>query len=85
MENKIFAPWRMAYILSNSDDNEQKEPGCIFCEFPKMNEDEKNLILHRGKECFVILRAEGPEHDEKDNGCDVSGCFRGALDSVMPS
>ncbi|MEA4873336.1 MAG: HIT domain-containing protein [Synergistaceae bacterium] len=57
MENKIFAPWRMAYILSNSDDNEQKEPGCIFCEFPKMNDDEKNLILHRGKECFVILNA----------------------------
>ena len=57
MENKIFAPWRMAYILSNSDDNVQKEPGCIFCEFPKMNDDEKNLILHRGKECFVILNA----------------------------
>lgn len=57
MENKIFAPWRMAYILSNSDDNEQKEPGCIFCEFPRMNDDEKNLIIHRGKECFVILNA----------------------------
>ena len=57
MEDKIFAPWRMAYILSNSDDNEQKELGCIFCKFPKMDDDEKNLILHRGKECFVILNA----------------------------
>ena len=57
MEDKIFAPWRMAYILSNSDDNEKKELGCIFCEFPKMDDDEKNLIVHRGKECFIILNA----------------------------
>ncbi len=35
MENKIFAPWRMAYILSNSGRQRTKEPGCIFCEFPK--------------------------------------------------
>lgn len=54
---KIFAPWRMAYILSNSDDNKNKGSGCIFCDFPKMNDDEKNLIIHRGKACFVILNA----------------------------
>ena len=31
---KIFAPWRAQYILSNSDGAEKVE-GCIFCEFPK--------------------------------------------------
>ncbi len=55
--DKIFAPWRMQYILSNSDDNEEKDTGCIFCKFPTLDEDEKHLILHRGKYCFVILNA----------------------------
>ncbi|ADE57962.1 HIT family protein [Aminobacterium colombiense] len=48
----IFAPWRMTYI---ADADKQKT--CIFCEFPKKNEDEKNLILHRGTMCFVICNA----------------------------
>ena len=56
--NSIFAPWRMEYILSNSDSGE-KGSGCIFCYFPKLaeSEDEKHLILHRGKLCFVIMNA----------------------------
>ena len=52
----IFAPWRIQYILSNSD-NGEKGSGCIFCDFPKLDEDEKHLILHRGKLCFVIMNA----------------------------
>ncbi len=46
---KIFAPWRIEYIKM------EKKEGCIFCELPKENEDEKNLILHRGKHAFVIM------------------------------
>ena len=53
---KIFAPWRAQYILSNSDDKE-KIDGCIFCEFPKRDEDEKRMIIERGKYCFVIMNA----------------------------
>jgi ATP adenylyltransferase len=47
----MWAPWRMEYILG------EKDPGCIFCEKPGegLEEDRKNLILYRGKECFVIL------------------------------
>jgi Diadenosine tetraphosphate (Ap4A) hydrolase and other HIT family hydrolases len=48
----LYSPWRMAYISSA-----EKPPECIFCEFPKKNEDEAFLILHRGKTCFVILNA----------------------------
>jgi ATP adenylyltransferase len=55
--DRVFAPWRMEYILSNSDNNEKKGTGCIFCDFPGEHEDEKRLILHRGKYCFVILNA----------------------------
>lgn len=51
MEN-IFAPWRMAYIQVSKDPK-----GCIFCDFPKEDDDEERLILHRGKLCFVIFNA----------------------------
>jgi len=32
-----------------------EEEGCIFCKKPQENEDEKNLILYRGKTCFVLM------------------------------
>ena len=48
MEN-IWAPWRKEFILSKKDDN------CFFCAAIKDNQDRKNLVLHRGKECFCIL------------------------------
>ncbi len=46
---KLFAPWRIEYILSEKGDE------CIFCKFPKENNDKKNLILYRGKKTFIIL------------------------------
>ncbi len=51
MEN-IFAPWRMAYIAVSKD-----QDGCIFCDFPKEENDEARLILFRGKACFIIFNA----------------------------
>lgn len=48
---RLWAPWRMEYIL----EAQESEGGCIFCEKPKENDDEKNLILHRSQRCFVIL------------------------------
>ena len=54
---KIFAPWRMQYILSNSESEDKTPDGCIFCVFPKLSEDEKRLIIERGKSCFVIMNA----------------------------
>lgn len=32
-----------------------KEDGCIFCDKPQKNTDRDNLILYRGKQCFVIM------------------------------
>lgn len=49
---RLWAPWRMDYIL-HVDEAE----GCIFCEKPKEDHDEANLILARGKHAFVILNA----------------------------
>lgn len=48
---RLWAPWRLEYIVG------EKIEGCIFCEFPKKDEDEKYLILRRGKHAFVIMNA----------------------------
>lgn len=54
----VFAPWRMEYILSGNDEKkEESKTGCIFCDFPEMDNDDKNHIIYRGKNCFVILNA----------------------------
>ena len=45
----LWAPWRKEFILS------KKEENCFFCEAIKNNQDRKNLVLYRGKECFCIL------------------------------
>ena len=45
----LWAPWRMEFLTSDKPD------GCVFCALPKANDDRKNLIVHRGQRCFVIL------------------------------
>ena len=45
----LWAPWREKFILC------EKEPGCFLCRTAKENQDKKNLILHRGEKCFVIM------------------------------
>lgn len=46
----LWAPWRQEYILS-------EKKGCIFCHAIEADngDDDKNLIVYRGKECFLIL------------------------------
>ncbi len=50
--DRIWAPWRLAYVKDASKDVEQ---GCIFCAKPAEDDDRENLIVHRGERCFVIL------------------------------
>ncbi len=51
---RLYAPWRMAYI-----DQPQKPTvnatGCVFCDKAASTDDVANLIVHRGKSCFVLL------------------------------
>jgi ATP adenylyltransferase len=49
---RIWAPWRLAYVTDASKDIEEE---CIFCAKPEADDDEANLIVHRGKGCFVML------------------------------
>jgi ATP adenylyltransferase len=46
---QIWAPWRMQYIRM------EKPEGCILCENPSEQNDEKNFILYRGKKNYVML------------------------------
>jgi ATP adenylyltransferase len=46
---RIWAPWRIEYIKT------PKEKDCIFCKFPKEQNDRERFILHRGKTCFIIM------------------------------
>ena len=47
---RLWATWRMSYITG-----EKNKDGCIFCNKPQEDNDEENLILHKGKFCFIIM------------------------------
>jgi ATP adenylyltransferase len=49
---RIWAPWRLPYVRDAAKDSEEE---CIFCTKPGTEDDEANLIVHRGELCFVIL------------------------------
>lgn len=48
----LWTPWRYAYVSTA-----EKTSECIFCELPKLNDDARAFIVHRGKTCFVILNS----------------------------
>lgn len=54
-KDRLWAPWRMQYVEAHKDPTEPNGTGCIFCDFPAQNNDEKNLIVHRGELAYVIL------------------------------
>ncbi len=50
--DRIWAPWRMAYL---SGEEKPRREGCIFCWKPLEGEDEANLILERREHCFTLM------------------------------
>ncbi len=50
---RLWSPWRMEYVQAARDD----EGGCIFCDKPKLGNDEEAYILARGDRAFVMLNA----------------------------
>lgn len=54
---KLYAPWRHGYV-TKTDSNLPKGPlknNCIFCEQFAANNDEKYLILKRGKRAAIVM------------------------------
>ncbi|MGH9543861.1 MAG: HIT family protein [Terriglobales bacterium] len=48
----LWTPWRYAYV-SGID----KTSRCIFCELPRIGDDVKARIVHRGRHCYVVLNS----------------------------
>ena len=46
----LWSPWRYRYVTGA-----EPTSGCVFCQKVEENEDEKNLILYRGLNNFVLL------------------------------
>jgi ATP adenylyltransferase len=49
MPEVLFAPWRYEYLVA------EKSTGCIFCEAAASTNEEKSLIVHRGRRVFTLL------------------------------
>ncbi len=49
---RLWAPWRMEYILEAKDPVREV---CIFCALPRAQTDRDNLIVWRGRCVFTIL------------------------------
>ncbi|MFN8177332.1 MAG: HIT domain-containing protein [bacterium] len=49
--SRLWAVWRMRYI----EGLERDESGDVFSELPKQPDGPGNLIVHRGRTCFVVL------------------------------
>ena len=48
----LFSPWRYAYVSQA-----HKASGCLFCELPQIGDDQKALIVHRDKYCYVVVNS----------------------------
>lgn len=50
-DDKLWAPWRMQYIEAAARGGE----ACFLCANPHQEDSPQNLILCRGRVCFVIM------------------------------
>jgi ATP adenylyltransferase len=47
---RLWAPWRLEYVQ-----NADRQDGCIFCTAAASDDDEGQLVVHRGEHAFVLL------------------------------
>ncbi|MDD3142793.1 MAG: HIT domain-containing protein [Candidatus Cloacimonetes bacterium] len=45
----LYSPWRLDYIQG------EKPEDCVLCRFRETGRDTENLIVFRGKHCYVML------------------------------
>ncbi len=50
MPTPLWAPWRLEYI-----ENAEEQAGCVFCAAVQADDDEPTLVIHRGRNAFVLL------------------------------
>ncbi len=52
---RLWAPWRRAYVVEDSEAGGEAEPSCVFCDLLDAQHREDNLILQRGEHSYVVL------------------------------
>jgi len=48
--DRLWSPWRYRYVSTCGQTD-----GCIFCDKPAADQDELNLLIYRGRFCYVLL------------------------------
>ncbi|HET9887767.1 MAG TPA: HIT domain-containing protein [bacterium] len=48
---RLWAVWRMKYITSIG----QETQSCVFCDIAILPDGAENLIVHRGRTCYIVL------------------------------
>ncbi len=51
MLDRLFTPWRMAYVTSQDDAG----AGCALCRARDGAGTAERLVVHRGERCFVVM------------------------------
>jgi ATP adenylyltransferase len=51
----LWAPWRAEYIYCAGGNHSTGKRHCLFCNLHKRKDDERNLILFRGKLAFIVM------------------------------
>ena len=51
---RLWTPYRMAYIRGESKPGDSSAEQCPFCRVPTLD-DEAGLVVHRGELCYVVL------------------------------
>ncbi|EFW89896.1 histidine triad (HIT) protein [Haladaptatus paucihalophilus DX253] len=49
---QVFAPWRMEWVERDTDEEFE---GCVFCAFPKRDDDREHLVVARNDHAVVML------------------------------
>src|SRR4030042_5017695 len=50
---RLWSPWRIGYVSDSP--SSQCADDCIFCANPQEGDDEKLLILHRGRSAYIMM------------------------------
>jgi ATP adenylyltransferase len=50
---RLYSPWRSAYIASFR--NKKSGTKCLFCRIAQEEKDERDLVIWRGKHCFLVM------------------------------
>jgi ATP adenylyltransferase len=48
--DRLWSPWRYHYVSGGP-----APAGCVFCRKAEIGQEEENLVLYRGRYCYVLL------------------------------